>query len=63
MTRTERIVGTAVFAAVVAVLISMSIRSDSFDPDIQEFLKNSVTPAMNTISGSIAEHPAEMVPP
>lgn len=63
MTRTEKIVGTAALVVAIVVLILASMRSYSLDPNVQKLLSNSVAPAMNAISGSMSEHPAEMIPP
>jgi hypothetical protein len=53
----------AVALVAAAVLLSVPGRTGSAYPDIQRFLASNVAPAMDAVSGSIAEHPAEIIPP
>jgi len=63
MTRTKRICAAAAVASAVATLLSISGRTGSLYPDMQKLRASSVDLAINAISTSIAEHPAEMIPP
>jgi hypothetical protein len=53
----------AVMLAAAAALLSITGRTGNPYPDIQRLLESNVAPAMDALSGSIAEHPAEMIPP
>lgn len=55
--------GATAIAVAAALLLSISGRTGRVYPDIHEFLANRVVPAMNAISSSIAEQPADMAPP
>jgi hypothetical protein len=50
----------ALTLAAAAALLSIPGRTG---PDIQWLRASSVVPAIEAISGGIAEHPAEMIPP
>jgi hypothetical protein len=64
MTRTQTMVSsaTALMLASVIALLAVPGRTGGLYAEIQR-LANRVAPAMDAISGSIAEHPAEMIPP
>jgi hypothetical protein len=53
----------ALMLAAAAALLSIPGRAGSPYPDIQWLLASNVAPEMDAISGSIAEHPTEMIPP
>jgi hypothetical protein len=61
--RSSLISTVAVMLAAAAALLSIPGRTGNSYPDIQRLLASNVAPAMDALSGSIAEHPAEMIPP
>jgi hypothetical protein len=61
--RRALIPAVAVMLAAAVALLSFPGRTSSPYPDIQRLLTSNIAPAMDAISGSIAAHPAEMIPP
>lgn len=63
----EDIQGVQIFVALIlaaaAALLSIPGRTDSPYADIQWLLASSAAAELDTISGSIAEHPDEVIPP
>jgi len=65
MTKTFGLISSlaALSLAVAAAMLSVPGRSERVYPGVHAFLANRVVPAMNTVSGSIAEQSQEMAPP